>query len=117
MECEQHIAGLSNGGRMKKLLMLLGVIALCSCVSENELTKQQRQHQQQVDEIVAGVLFSRDLDTLASYNVHKDGLVVIKFDKSVTKKVYTEVVAELRANKNLGGLRAEQGGVEVCPLQ
>ena len=102
---------------MKAMLLLVGMIALCGCGSENELTRQQRQHQQQVDEIVAGALFKRDLDTLASYNVHKDGLVVIKFDKSVPKKIYTEVVAELRANKSLGGLRAEQGGVEVCPLQ
>ena len=99
---------------MKHILFFLSIIVLCSCSAENELTRQQRQHQQQVDEIVAGELFKHELDTLASYNVHKDGLVVIKFDESVSKKVYTEVVKELRANKKLGGLRAEQAGVEVC---
>jgi hypothetical protein len=91
------------------------IIGLTGCSADNELTKQQRQHQQLVDEIVAGALFERELDTLASYNVHKDGLVVIKFDESVPKQVYTDIVTELRANKNLSGLRAEQGGVEICP--
>lgn len=98
--------------RLLKIVFI--VLTLSHCASENELTKQQQQHQLLVDEIVATALFERELDTLASYNVHKDGLVVIKFDDSVSEKVYTEVVTFLRKNPNLTGLRAEQGGVEVC---
>lgn len=102
---------------MKKILILLCLVAFTSCSYENELTREQAQREQLIDEFVANTLFKRELDTHASYNVHKDGWVVIKFDKSVPEKVYTEVVAELRANKNLVGLRAEQEGMEVCPVE
>lgn len=102
---------------MKIIAALLCLVVLYSCASENELTREQARRQQAIDEIVATTLFKRDLDSLASYNVHKDGVVVIKFDKSVTEKVYTDVVAELRANHSLTGVRAEQGGVEICPSE
>ena len=81
------------------------------------LSEEERRVQYQVDTVVAQVLFERDLDTLASYNVRTDGMVVIKFDESVPEAVYTETVQVLRSNKDIHSLRAEQSGKEVCPYK
>ena len=62
------------------------------------------------------ILFDNDLDNAASYNIRKNGYVVIKFDSSVPEIKYTEVVNLLRSSKRLNGVFAEQSGVEVCPL-
>ena len=56
------------------------------------------------------------IDYAASYKIRKNGLVVIKFDESVTKRNYTDVVNLLRSSPEVDGVQAEQGGVEVCPL-
>ena len=94
------------------LLLLL----LTACVDENTLTSDEIKTQNKVDSIVAGTLFEHELDTLASYNVRKDGFLVIKFDKSVKQDKYTRIVDQLRSNPDISGVRAEQGGREVCIL-
>jgi len=100
-----------------------GGLALClcaillGCTSNNLVTQEQIKTQNAADSEVAVALFERDLTERASYNVHKDGFVVIKFDRSVDSAVYTEVVQALRDNPLIKGVRAEQAGREVCPLR
>ena len=104
---------------MKKSWLLwvafLAVIA-GGCVDQQSLTQEELENQNRVDAIVSGVLFENELDEAASYNIHKDGFVVIKFGESVPFDKYNHVVGLLRSNKEINGLRAEQGGREVCPI-
>lgn len=97
-------------------ITILLFLFLTACVDQNTLTKEEIETQNKVDSIVAGTLFEHELDTLASYNVRKDGFLVIKFDKSVTQEKYTQVVDQLRSNTDINGVRAEQAGREVCIL-
>lgn len=89
---------------------------LGACSSQNVLTEQEIKTQNAADSIVAGLLFEKELETTASYNVRKNGAVVIRFDKSVSDKVYTEVVNTLRRNDKIPEVYAEQEGVEICAL-
>lgn len=100
------------------IIVVLAVVSsvLASCASENELTKEEVEIQNSADWEVANLLFSKGLTKTASYNVHKDGFVVIKFDKSVKEDVYNEIVKTLRTNTAISGVRGEQEGMEVCPL-
>lgn len=103
-------------------IIKLALIALCcgllsSCVSNQALTKEEMAIQNKADEAVAGALFEQEMEALASYNVHKDGFVVIQFDESVSFASYNEMVKILRADPAIRGVRAEQGGAEVCPLK
>ena len=97
----------------------LSVIALslAGCVDSNSLTQRELENQNRADAIVSGTLFEHELDSAASYNVRKNGFVVIKFDESVSGKKYTEAVNLLRSNPGIEGVRAEQSGREVCPLR
>ena len=72
--------------------------------------------QTKADAVVSGLLFENDMNAHASYNIRKDGFVVIKFDDSIASKDYTRVVESLRSSDELSGVRAEQGGREVCIL-
>ncbi|MEJ2181885.1 MAG: hypothetical protein P8Y28_16075 [Gammaproteobacteria bacterium] len=96
------------------LVVLCGAF-LASCASENVLTEEEIRTQNAADTVVANLLFDRGLTNTASYNVHKNGYVVIHFDKSVKSSVYTDVVETLRANNATNGVYADQEGVEVCP--
>jgi hypothetical protein len=98
------------------LSLLFCVTLLAACASDNVLTQEEIKIQNAADEQVARILFDNDLTTTASYNVHKDGSVVIKFDESVAFDTYNEVVKTLRDNQQISRVRAEQGGKEVCPL-
>ena len=60
--------------------------------------------------------YMKCIDYTASYKIRKNSLVIIKFDESVTKRNYTDVVNLLRSSPEVDGVQAEQGGVEVCPL-
>jgi len=100
---------------MKKFLLLISLaVLITACVDQNTLTKEEMIKQSQADAFVSGVLFERDMDAQASFNVRKDGFVVIKFDESISSKDYTKVVEILRSSNELAGVRAEQGGREVC---
>lgn len=90
--------------------------ALAACSSNDVLTKEEIRIQNAADAEVANVLFDRELTDTASYNVHKNGHVVIRFDESVKSAVYTEVVDTLRANAAIKSVYAEQAGKEVCAL-
>ncbi len=73
--------------------------------------------QNKVDSIVAQELFARKLDEHASYNVHTDGFVAIKFDEEVTFQTYYDLVEWMRAKPEIKGVRASQMGREVCPVR
>lgn len=97
---------------------LFAASALCSgCASDQVVSTEDIARQNRADGVVSQALFARRLDDHASYHVHPDGFVVIKFDPSVTMPVYTEVVQWLRAQPEIKGVRATQMGVEVCPLE
>ena len=93
------------------------IFLLAGCAADNVLTKEELSNQNKADSIVAGVLFDKDLDASSSYNIRKNGSVIIKFDESVSEKQYTEVVEFLRASPDIKSVRAEQSGIEVCPLK
>jgi len=97
------------------MLALTPVISGCS--ADNALTKEEVKNQNNSSHVVTNVLFDNDIDETASYNIRKDGYVVIQFDSSVSEEKYTKVVNQLRSNKNITGVWAEQSGVEVCPLR
>lgn len=94
----------------------LTAMLLTGCASSDRVSREEVAAQTRADAVVSGVLFERDLDTTASYNIRKNGLVIIRFDTSVPVRTYTEVVNTLRASPAIGGVQASQAGVEVCPL-
>lgn len=101
----------------KTAMLLTFSFLLFACSTPgNVVTEKEIKIQNKIDEIVSGALFDRELDTKASYHIRNDGMVVIKFDETVTQPVYTEVVTSLRNSKHITMLRAEQAGVEVCAL-
>lgn len=93
------------------------ISTLVGCGSENVLSKEEMAIQNAADDAVATLLFEREMTIRASYNVRKDGFVVIKFDEFVQSQEYNEVVKSLRDNSQISGVRAEQMGKEVCPLR
>ncbi|MCP3850060.1 MAG: hypothetical protein GY694_07470 [Gammaproteobacteria bacterium] len=97
-------------------ISLFVITALLACQS-NELTAEEIAIQNAADAEVSSILFEHDLDNHTSYNVHKDGSVIIKFDKSVSSSAYTSVVNILRTKKDINGVYAKQSGYEVCPLK
>ena len=102
---------------MKKhltLLTLLSLMVLYGCTPANVLTEEERKTQNVATEAVATLLFDNELDELASYNVRKDGHVIIKFHQSVPEPTYTAIVDKLRATPGIPSVYAEQGGKEVC---
>lgn len=104
---------------MRTLTIIFFLIAgmLSGCSADNVVTKKQIARQNKVDVIVSNLLFDNELDETASYKVRKDGLVVIKFDKTVSEEKYTKVVNLLRSNSSISGVSAEQSGKEVCSLR
>jgi len=64
------------------------VLTAAACNTTESLTKEELAVQNAADTQVAMVLFERDLDKAASYNVHKDGYVVIKFKNDVPSADY-----------------------------
>ena len=101
---------------MRIALPVIFFVFLSACVDQNTLTKEEMIKQKRADAFVSSVLFESDIEAQASYNIHKDGFVVITFDDSISSKQYTSIVEELRSSKELSGVRAEQGGREVCKL-
>jgi hypothetical protein len=99
------------------IILLFGlVILLAGCSSPNVLSEEEIEAQNAASEAVTSLLFENELDTLASYNVRKDGLVVIKFHESVKEDTYTDIVAKLRKTAGIRKVYAEQGGKEVCSI-
>ncbi|MGV6826915.1 MAG: hypothetical protein ACWA5Q_08055 [bacterium] len=98
------------------IVICLALTLLAACVDQNTVTPKQIEMQNKADAVVSSLLFERGLDDHASYNIRKDGTVVIKFDRSVFDSTYTQVVAELRGHPDINTVYAEQMGKEVCPL-
>lgn len=98
------------------LMSIYTLFLLTGCVTNNEITQEEIEVQNMAADAVSGILFDRDLETLASYNIRKDGFVVILFNDSVTENQYTQVVRLLRDSPSIKGVRAEQDGSEVCSL-
>jgi len=87
---------------------------LVACGETNVLTKKEMAIQSKADAVVSTVLFDHDMSERASYNVKKDGSIVIKFEESVSPKKYTRIVNLLRSNKAIDGVYAEQSGNAIC---
>lgn len=102
---------------MKWLAMTLFALILSGCGADNVLTKQQRDIQEKADIAVAEILFDRELDQQASYNIHKDGHVEIEFTKNVKPNIYTLAVERMRQHPNIKSVYAVQSGSEVCILR
>ena len=100
---------------LRQLPVVAGfVFILSGCVSDNVISQEELQVQDSADNVVSSVLFEKNLDGSASYNIRKDGFVVIQFDDTVTTQQYTDVVNALRSSSSIRGVRGEQGGAEVC---
>jgi len=102
---------------ISSLFLPLCVTIILSACQSNEFTPEEIARQNAADADVSTILFAHELDNHASYNVHKDGSVVIKFDQSVNSPTYTSVVDELRATPTIKSVYAEQSGRQVCPLR
>jgi hypothetical protein len=98
-----------------RLLLVLGLVT--GCAANNVVTKEEIETQNRADAVVSGLLFDNNLDNAASYNIRKNGFVVINFDESVAERTYTEIVHSLRSSPEITGVKAEQSGREVCPLR
>ena len=93
---------------------LIALLWLTGCASDQVISQEEIRVQDAAATEVTNVLFEKDMDTLASYNVRRDGYVVIKFDQSVSFAQYNDVVETLRSKKAISGVYAEQGGTQVC---
>jgi hypothetical protein len=93
---------------------LLTLLFVSGCASDQVISQKEMRVQDVAANAVASVLFEKDMDSLASYNIRRDGYVVIKFDQSVTFKQYNDIVEILRSQKTISGVYAEQGGKQVC---
>ena len=89
---------------------------MSSCVDQNTLTNEEIQVQSNADTAAANILFEHEIDTQASYYVHKNGFIVIKFHQSVPSNIYTKAVDEMRSSPMISGVDAWQGGRNVCIL-
>lgn len=98
------------------IILSVLILSLSACVDDNTLTAEQIKIQQKATDVVAQVLFEYEIDTRASYNVRKNGFVVIKFNKDIPFDVYNAAVADLRASRHITGVDAWQGGRNVCVL-
>lgn len=103
--------------RISTFRFLLFPALLAGCADNNAVTKAEIETQNRADAVVSGLLFDKSLDNSASYNIRKNGFVVIKFDESVSERTYSEIVNSLRSSPEITGVKAEQSGREVCPLR
>ena len=102
---------------IKSISMAFALIyTLSGCATDNVISQEEIEVQDRADNVVSGVLFEYELDSYASYNIRKNGFVVISFDESVPPGKYTEVVHLLRSSSNIKGVRAEVSGAEVCSI-
>lgn len=100
--------------RFFAFISLITFLLLTGCASDQVISQEEIRIQDAAATEVTNVLFEKDMDTLASYNVRRDGYVVIKFDQSVSFAQYNDVVETLRGKKAISGVYAEQGGKQVC---
>jgi len=96
--------------KFSNVIIIICLLAVLSACQSNELTQEEIALQSAADAKIANTLFDYELDNHASYNVHKNGSVVIKFDKSVTTNDYTSVVDVLRTTPEINSVYATQGG-------
>ena len=97
-------------------LLIFIMAVLFGCGAENVLTKKEMAIQSKADSYVSGMLFEHDMTETASYNVRKNGSIVIKFSEDVPEKKFTKLVNLLRSSKVIDSVYAEQSGAEVCGL-
>lgn len=95
--------------------VLLFMILLSSCAGRNVLTEDEVILQQKATNALTSILFEYELDENASFEVMKNGFVNLRIQGFVSVKTYTKAIEELRAHKDIDGVFATQGGVEVCP--
>lgn len=100
--------------KLVSIAFMVAVISIVGCSSSNVVTQEQMALENKVDSAINDILFKNDMEALASYSIHKNGKVNIKFAESVKYRQYKKVVDELRAHPDIPGVRAEQAGMEVC---
>ena len=98
-------------------MLLFTSMLVAGCAGTDSISQEQIEIQNRADAVVSTTLFEYSLDATASYNVRKDGHVVIKFDQSVMDATYTEIVSKLRTHPDVTSVYAEQMGKQVCPLR
>jgi len=103
--------------RTLTFLCWLTTLLISGCNTTESLTREELAIQNAADEQVALILFERELEGSTSYNVHKNGHVVIKFKEDVWESDYTAAVAEMRKNPAISGVTAKQGGRAICVLR
>ena len=64
-------------------LLTLSLLIMSACVDENSLTAEEIEIQNKATAAVTEILFNHEVDSAASYNIRKDGFVVIHFDPAV----------------------------------
>ena len=98
------------------IFSLFTQVILTGCASSNMLSEKEIVVQQKAIDALTAILFEYELDEQTSYEVNKDGFVNMTIDGLVPVKAYTKTITALRNHKDISGVLATQGGVEVCPL-
>jgi len=101
--------------RILSLFFIILLLASCS-TNSNELTKEEVLIQQKATNALTEILFEHELDEKSSFEVKKDGFVNLRIQGLVAIKTYTKAIKALRTHKDIKGVHAKKGGVEVCPL-
>lgn len=99
------------------IFITLVLFTVNGCNTENYLTKEEIDNQNQASLAITNTLFDNNIDETATYRISNSGHVDISFDKSVSEATYTKTVNQLRSNLLIKSVWATQGGVEVCPLR
>ena len=91
------------------------LLANCS-TGGNEVSKEEMLLQEKATNALTEILFDHGLDEKSSFEVKKDGFVNLRIQGLVAIKTYTKAIKALREHKDIKGVHAKKGGVEVCPL-
>jgi YbbR domain-containing protein len=101
--------------RISALFFITLLLANCS-TNSNEVTQEEILIQEKATNALTEILFDHGLDEKSSFEVKKDGFVNLRIQGLVALKTYTKAIKALRAHKDIKGVHAKKGGVEVCPL-
>jgi YbbR domain-containing protein len=97
------------------LFFITLLFASCS-TNTNEVSKEEMLLQEKATNALTEILFDHELDEKSSFEVKEDGFVNLRIQGLVAIKTYTKAIKALRAHKDIKGVHAKKGGVEVCPL-
>lgn len=99
---------------MIRVLILLSLLVLCSCVSNVQSTDKDAQAI--ADSAVANILFDYDGSSeFASYTINESGFVDIIFAKDMPDNLYGEILTKLQNTKEISGVLSSKSG-PICGL-